>query len=127
MCSGENFRAVWRHWVQAATNAGASMAARAYRVLKGEKPVEMPNTTWLTRAVGCVLFSPQAPSPAVTASIRGWSGDGGNLVSQRGEEPKARSQASLDRSEGARWSSPQDPRRSRTAAQIMQTGDRPRA
>ena len=61
----------------------------------------------------------------VTASIRGWSGDGGNLVWHRGEEPNARSQASFDRSEGARWSSSQDPRRSRTAAQSMQTGDRP--
>ena len=81
----------------------------------------------LTRALGCVLFSPQAPSPAVTTSIGGQSGDGGDLVSQRGEEPNARSQASFDRSEGARWSSSQDPRRSRTAAQSMQTGDRPRA
>src|SRR6478609_983651 len=87
----------------------------------------MPNTTWLTRAVGCVLFSPQVPSPAVTASIRGRSGDGGDLVSQPGEEPNARSQASFDRSESARWPSSQDPRRSRTAAQSMQTGDRPRA
>jgi hypothetical protein len=86
-----------------------------------------PYTTWLTRAVGCVLFSPQAPSPAVTASIRGWSGDGGDLVSQAGDEPNARSQASFDRSEGARWSSQQEPRRSRTGAQSMQMGDRPRA
>ena len=68
-----------------------------------------PNTTWLTRAVGCVLFSPQAPSPAVAAGIRGWSGDGGDLVSQRGEEPNARSQDLFDRSEGARWSSAGEP------------------
>ena len=33
------------------------------------------------------------------------SGDGGDLVSQTGEEPNAKSQASFDRSEGARWSS----------------------
>ena len=68
-----------------------------------------PNTTWLTRAAGCVLFSPQAPSPAVTASIRGWSGDGGDLVSQMGKEPNARSQALFDRSEGARWSRADEP------------------
>ena len=35
------------------------------------------------------------------------SGDGGDLVSHTGEEPNARSQASFDRSEGARWSSRQ--------------------
>ena len=40
----------------------------------------------------------------MTTSIGGSSGDGGDLVSQRGEEPNARSQASFDRSEGARWS-----------------------
>src|SRR6266436_5555696 len=51
----------------------------------------------------------------------------GDLVSQRGEEPNARSQASFDRNEGARCSNSRDRRRSRTAAQSMQTGDRPRA
>jgi hypothetical protein len=52
---------------------------------------------------------------------------GGDLVSQMGEGPNARSQASFDQNEGARWSNSQDPRRSRTAAQSIQTGDRPRA
>jgi ABC-type uncharacterized transport system substrate-binding protein len=42
MCAGENSRAVWRHWERGDTSkAGASMAARAYRVLKGEKPADI--------------------------------------------------------------------------------------
>jgi uncharacterized membrane protein YbhN (UPF0104 family) len=52
---------------------------------------------------------------------------GGSLVSHKGKEPNVRSQGSIDGSEGARWSSSPDPRRSRTAAQSVQTGDRPDA
>jgi len=70
-----------------------------------------------TRALGCVLFS-RRPGPLLY-SIGGQFGDGGDLVSQHSEETNARSQASLDRSEGARCSRSQDPRRSRTGAQSM--------
>ena len=52
----------------------------------------------LTRARGYAFFFPYARFPAVTTN-NGLSGDGGDLVSQTGEEPNAKSQASSDRSE----------------------------
>jgi hypothetical protein len=57
------------------------------------------------RALDCLIFSPQARPRAVTTSIGGRLAMEGDLGSQLGEEPNARSQASFDRREGARWSS----------------------
>src|SRR5882724_10936115 len=73
---------------------------------------------WVRR-IGLRAILPRAPSPPVTTS------EGGDLGSQTGEEPNARSQALFDRRENARWSGSQEPLRSRTGAQSMQTGDRP--
>ena len=52
------------------------------------------------------------------ARVEGRFGDGGDLVSQRGEEPNARSQASPDQNEGAHCSRSQDPRRVRGAGSL---------
>jgi hypothetical protein len=89
-----------------------------------DPPRSEPTPRALTRALGFVLFS-RRPGPLLFDQHWGQSGDGGDLVSQKGEVPNARSQASLDRSEGAHCSRSQDPRRARTGAQSMQTRDRP--
>jgi hypothetical protein len=60
---------------------------------------------------GLRAILPQAPVARRVISIGGQFGDGDDFVPQKGEEPNARSQASLDRSEVAHCSRSQDPRR----------------
>jgi hypothetical protein len=102
--------------------------ARVKGMLAADRAMDRRLVRYRRQTAALAVFSKAATSvDRARLGANSPCADGGDRVSQRGEDPNAKTQASFDRNEGTRWSNSRVPRRSLTTAQRMQTGDRPRA